>query len=116
MGPELLQAAKASFGDDFKMHILVHNAGVSTNAKLGEISMEAYKRQMAINVQGPLFISQEFLPYIPKHAGGRIIMLSSVSARQGAVRWSPSIPLNAPDSPLFIHSHIRPSTQLPRQQ
>lgn len=40
---------------------------------------------MAVNVQGPLFITQAFLPYIPKHAGGRIIMLSSVSARQGPV-------------------------------
>lgn len=40
---------------------------------------------MAVNVQGPIFITQAFLPHIPKHAGGRIIMLSSVSARAGPV-------------------------------
>lgn len=78
--------------------MIVHNAGVNRNNLLQDIKLEdydfmvcdtnlgdahAHASQMNVNVRGPILISQALLPHIPKHDGGRIIMLSSVSARQG---------------------------------
>lgn len=46
VGQDLVKAAKSAWGEHFKSHILVHNAGISVNAKLEEITMENYKRQV----------------------------------------------------------------------
>lgn len=64
-----------------KIDILVNNAGVSYNSPVGEIDLEHYTSQYDVNVRGPLFLTQHLLPAI--QPGGRIINLSSVSARGG---------------------------------
>ncbi|ORY84265.1 dehydrogenase with different specificitie, partial [Protomyces lactucae-debilis] len=64
-----------------KLDFLVNNAGISWNAKLPECTLESYTKQYDINVRAPLFLTQQLLPYL--NEGGRIINLSSVSARMG---------------------------------
>jgi 3-oxoacyl-[acyl-carrier protein] reductase len=82
-GPKFLAEAKRCFGEEFKLHILVHNAGVSINASLQDITLEGYTKQMDINVRAPLFITQAFQPYLAKQDNGRVILISSISARLG---------------------------------
>ena len=64
-----------------KVDIIVNNAGVSMNAMLGDIDLDHYQKQYDVNVRGPLFLTQHLLPHI--QPGGRIVNISSVSARGG---------------------------------
>lgn len=68
------------YGND-KIDIIVNNAGVSYNRLIEDIDEEHYQSQYDINVRAPLFLVQHLVPKIQK--GGRIINLSSVSARGG---------------------------------
>ncbi|KAF4980056.1 hypothetical protein FDECE_17953 [Fusarium decemcellulare] len=76
----LIEAALTNLGTN-KIDILVNNAGLGGNASLEELTMEEYEWFMAVNVKGVIFMTQAVLPYISR--GGRIINLSSISARVG---------------------------------
>ncbi|KAF7591208.1 hypothetical protein BBP40_001867 [Aspergillus hancockii] len=67
----------------FKPHIdiLVNNAGLGDNKPLEEVTLESYTKLMDINVRAVVFMTLAVLPYISR--GGRIINLSSISARGG---------------------------------
>lgn len=39
--------------------------------------------QFNINVKAPFFLTQAALPHMPEHGSGRIVLLTSVSARMG---------------------------------
>ena len=78
---EVKQLAKETLEIGNGIDIIVNNAGVSYNKVLAEIDEEHYSSQYDVNVRGPLFLVQALLPGIRK--GGRIINLSSVSARGG---------------------------------
>lgn len=64
-----------------KVDIIVNNAGVSVNRPLQEIDLEHYGSQYDVNVRGPMFLMQHLLPAIQRN--GRVVNLSSVSARGG---------------------------------
>ena len=76
----IVDATLKSFGGE-KVDILVNNAGLGGNALLEEVTVEEYERLMAVNVRAVIFMTQAVLPYINR--GGRIINLSSISARGG---------------------------------
>lgn len=61
--------------------ILVNNAGLGGNAALEEVTVEEYERLMSVNVRAVLFTTQAFVQHT--RPGGRIINLSSISARGG---------------------------------
>ena len=63
------------------LDILVNNAGLGGNAPLEEVTVADYERLMGVNVRAVIFLTQAFLPYVNR--GGRIVNLSSVSARGG---------------------------------
>ncbi|GAA96904.1 uncharacterized protein L969DRAFT_54249 [Mixia osmundae IAM 14324] len=77
----VLTAAKELFGS--KIHILVNNAGVSINATLADTTLDLYDNTFNVNVRGVLLLTQAVVPLMPDHAGGRIVTVSSVSARMG---------------------------------
>lgn len=64
-----------------QIDILVNNAGLGDNRPLEDVTLESYNKLMDINVRAVLFMTQAVLPYIPR--GGRIVNLSSISARGG---------------------------------
>ncbi|CCF33808.1 hypothetical protein CH063_00155 [Colletotrichum higginsianum] len=64
-----------------RIDILVNNAGLGGNAPLEEVTIEEYDRLMTVNVRAVIFMTQAILPHINR--GGRIVNLSSVSARGG---------------------------------
>ncbi|KAH7081553.1 hypothetical protein BKA63DRAFT_562090 [Paraphoma chrysanthemicola] len=65
-----------------KVDILVNNAGVgSAGTLLEDITVEEYATVMDVNVRTIIFMTQAFVRHIAQ--GGRIVNLSSVSARGG---------------------------------
>ena len=75
---------------------LVNNAGIAVAGPALEVSLDDYRRQMDINVMGPVIVTRAFAPLLGmdpdmKGAPGRIVMISSVAGKNGN-------PLTAPYS------------------
>lgn len=73
---------------------LVNNAGIAVGGPVLELSADDFRRQMDINVMGPVIATQAFGPLLgadPSLKGpkGRIVMISSVAGKNGN-------PLSAP--------------------
>jgi NAD(P)-dependent dehydrogenase (short-subunit alcohol dehydrogenase family) len=67
---------------------LVNNAGVAVTGPVLELSADEFRRQMEVNVIGPVIAIQAFGPLLgsdPSLKGpkGRIVMISSVAGRNG---------------------------------
>ena len=67
---------------------LVNNAGVAVAGPVFELSVDDFRRQMDINVIGPVIATQAFGPLLgadPSLKGpkGRIVMISSVAGKNG---------------------------------
>lgn len=83
---EILEAAKAFFsktGGELQVDILINNAGVGGDYKLGEVPVSEFHRIYAVNVLAPLCVTQTLLPYLPKDRSGRIVNISSVASSMG---------------------------------
>jgi NAD(P)-dependent dehydrogenase (short-subunit alcohol dehydrogenase family) len=67
---------------------LVNNAGIGVAGPVLEVSADAFRRQMEVNVIGPIISTQAFGPLLgsdPSLRGpkGRIVMISSVAGKNG---------------------------------
>lgn len=67
---------------------LVNNAGIAVAGPVLELAADEFRRQMEVNVIGPVITTQAFGPLLgsdPSLAGpkGRIVMVSSVAGRNG---------------------------------
>jgi NAD(P)-dependent dehydrogenase (short-subunit alcohol dehydrogenase family) len=67
---------------------LVNNAGIAVAGAVLEISADAFRKQMEVNVIGPIISTQAFGPLLgsdPSLKGpkGRIVMISSVAGKAG---------------------------------
>jgi len=67
---------------------LVNNAGVAVAGPVLELAADEFRRQMNVNVIGPIITTQAFGPLLgadPQLKGpkGRIVMMSSVAGRNG---------------------------------
>lgn len=67
---------------------LVNNAGIAVAGPSLEIPLDDYRRQMEINVIGPISVTRAFAPLLGMDADlkgppGRIVMISSVSGKNG---------------------------------
>ncbi|MCJ1405254.1 hypothetical protein MMC11_008481 [Xylographa trunciseda] len=67
----------------FQVDIIVNNAGVAGNELIQDSTIEAFQKQYAINVLGPLLLVQAAMPYLPHDRSGRIVNVSSVSSSVG---------------------------------
>lgn len=76
----IVQTTLKSFNTT-KIDILINNAGLGGGIPLEEVTVEEYERLMGTNVRGVIFLTKAVLPHILR--GGRIINLSSISARGG---------------------------------
>jgi NAD(P)-dependent dehydrogenase (short-subunit alcohol dehydrogenase family) len=70
------------------LHALVNNAGIAVNGPIEVLPIAEWRRQLEINVIGPVAITQALLPALLS-ARGRIVNISSISGRF-------AIPLTAP--------------------
>jgi len=67
---------------------LVNNAGIAVAGPVLELSVDEFRRQMEVNVIGPIIATQAFAPLLgsdPSLKGpkGRIVMISSVAGKNG---------------------------------
>ena len=67
---------------------LVNNAGIAVAGPVLEISADEFRRQMDVNVIGSVIATQAFAPLLGSDpslrcAKGRVVMISSVSGRNG---------------------------------
>lgn len=72
--------------DEGRIDILVHNAALFIHDKpLPAVNLEDYEHQMAVNLRAVFLLSQIAAEDMAKRGWGRIIAVSSVSARTGGV-------------------------------
>jgi NAD(P)-dependent dehydrogenase (short-subunit alcohol dehydrogenase family) len=67
---------------------LVNNAGIAVPGPVLELAADEFRRQMEVNVIGPVIVSQAFGPLLgsdPSLKGpkGRIVMISSIAGKNG---------------------------------
>ncbi len=66
------------------LHILVNNAGIGIGGSLLEMSLEDWRRQNAINLDGVFLGTKHGIPAIHGSGGGSIIIMSSVAGLRGS--------------------------------
>ena len=59
---------------------LVNNAGITVQGPLEFLSLDEFRRQLEVNVVGPLALTQALLPAL-RAARGRIVMVTSIGGR-----------------------------------
>ncbi len=65
---------------------LVHNAAVLTpNGMLEQVPREAFREHLAINLEGPLYLTLALLPSLP--SGARVLQVSSGAAHRAISGW-----------------------------
>ena len=67
---------------------LVNNAGIAVSGPVLELAVDEFRRQMEVNVIGPVIATQAFGPLLGadpalKGPKGRIVMISSVAGKNG---------------------------------
>ena len=69
--------------------ILVNNAGITTNiARTDRMEPAAWERELAVNLNGPFYLTRLVLPSMKEKGWGRIINISSTAATGGLSRQS----------------------------
>ncbi|EAR22131.1 SDR family oxidoreductase [Nitrococcus mobilis] len=77
------QVAEAVAGR--RVRYLLHNAGVLEPVRpLAAVGLEEWRYAQAVNVEGPLFLTQRLLPSL---SGGRILHISSGAAHYPLAGW-----------------------------
>lgn len=69
-----------------KSAYLIQNAAIVEGCELKDVTLESWKYQMAVNLEGPLFLTQKLLPFLQ---GGRILHISSGFAHMAAAGLGP---------------------------
>lgn len=80
---EAIAAAAASLGDELGgagLDGLVNNAGVAIPSPLETMPIDAFRRQIEVNLTGQVAVTQAMLPLI-RDARGRIVFVSSIGGR-----------------------------------
>jgi NAD(P)-dependent dehydrogenase (short-subunit alcohol dehydrogenase family) len=69
-----------------EVDILINNAGIAKVCPIHELDEETYDRIMDVNLKSVYLCTKEFLPVMIKKKSGKIVNLSSMSAKIGG-RW-----------------------------
>ncbi len=72
------QAIDREFGG---LDILVNNAGEGVFRKVGEMTVEDWRRNIDLNLNGPFYCSHEALTRFAQRGGGFIVNISSLAAK-----------------------------------
>lgn len=82
--PEGVRLTVEAAGDG-PLRALVHNAGSAVVQPVERISLEEWRRSLELGVTAPFLLTQALLPGLG--AGGTIVHVLSVAARQGFAGW-----------------------------
>ena len=75
----LAREVQQKFG---RADILVNNAGIYPMASFEELTLEQWRKVMAVNLEGPFLVSKAFVPGMKERRWGRFIAISSVAVLQ----------------------------------
>ncbi|HEX7944187.1 MAG TPA: SDR family oxidoreductase [Phenylobacterium sp.] len=73
-------AVEARFG---ALHVLVNNAGLCIRARVMDTTLETWRRQNAVNLDGVFLGVRAALPLMERSGGGTIVNISSVAGLKG---------------------------------
>ncbi len=73
---------KNEYGD---ISVLVNNAGVLSNSKLGDTTDDEWRRIMSVNLDGAFYLCRELLPDMKIRQWGRIVNISSLAMKTGGL-------------------------------
>jgi 3-oxoacyl-[acyl-carrier protein] reductase len=65
--------------------ILINNAGILSNNKVGETTLREWRHVHSINVDAAFLLTQAFLPVMRAKKWGRIVNVSSYAAKSGGL-------------------------------
>ena len=82
---ERMVATTLSFGGG-RLDILVNNAAISVRGAIAELSLDAWRSALDVNLTGPFLLMKASIPLMIKGGGGSIINVSSL----GGVRCIPA--------------------------
>ncbi len=66
------------------LDILVNNAGIATSGKFTDLDTATWRRIMAVDLDGPFFMTRAAVPGMLRRGSGAVISIASISARVGA--------------------------------
>ena len=66
------------------LHVLVNNAGIAIGASILEMSLDDWRRQSAINLDGVFLGCKHSIPLMAESGAGSIINISSIAGLRGA--------------------------------
>src|SRR5690242_1091211 len=78
--PAQIEAAAAAIGAHGGLDGLVNNAGYGLACPAELVPLDAFRRQLEVNVTGQLAVTQAMLPLL-RQAAGRIVMVSTIGVR-----------------------------------
>jgi NAD(P)-dependent dehydrogenase (short-subunit alcohol dehydrogenase family) len=78
--PDQIEAAVAAIGAHGGLDGLVNNAGYGLACPTELVPLDAFRRQLEVNVTGQLAVTQAMLPAL-RQARGRIVMVSTIGVR-----------------------------------
>jgi acetoacetyl-CoA reductase/3-oxoacyl-[acyl-carrier protein] reductase len=67
-----------------RLDYLVNNAGMVIEQRLGDVSVEEWHRQLAVNLSSAFFLSQAALAHMTQERFGRVVNIGSVTALMGS--------------------------------
>jgi 3-hydroxybutyrate dehydrogenase len=83
-----MAAAVSAFG---RMDVLVSNAGIQVVAPLDELAFEAWKRLLAIHLDGAFLTTRAALHQMYRQGSGSIIYMGSVHSKEASLLKSPYV-------------------------
>ncbi|MGF9846679.1 SDR family NAD(P)-dependent oxidoreductase [Priestia megaterium] len=84
---EVVKAAVDSFG---RVDILVNNAGINMRSSTLEMTFDDWKKVLDVNLNGTLYFCKAILPYMVEQNYGKIINVSSTTAKTAHKNAAPS--------------------------
>jgi len=63
--------------------VVINNAGEIERARVEDLTLDAWERQLAVNLRAPFLITREVLPAMRARGRGRIIHVGSISSTLG---------------------------------
>lgn len=81
----MVDQALEAFG---RVDILVNNAGMRAAQGVADMTIEQWRRVLAVNLDAPFFCAQAVVPGMMERGWGRIINVSGLNAFSGRAGWA----------------------------
>ena len=78
----VIAAVDAAVAEMGGIDVLANVAGVNVFSKLEHMTLEVWNRHLAVNLTGPMLVSQAALPHL-RESTGNIVTVASISGLQG---------------------------------